>query len=241
MITQFRLEKQTETNQKDFDKVCDRCDMFLIFECNIAKNVISQKKSVLTNRFACPNWLNLKIYDSSWDFIWYPLNIYEDPFKLWYTSFASSILWKFHVSKSRSSPTRHQIIFDDLLHLILFKISSWLHQEFHFYTHRTIDYPVSFFPRSDDSEMTIIFKSYTNSTRISSFEIVSRIVSSYDGSINLHCLSIDVSLNRKWEGSVSWYNSISSTSSDDYLRIQELRGLQDTFFSLDIIVTLRSI
>ena len=40
---------------------------------------------------------------------------------LWYTSFASSILWKFHISKSRSSITLHDEHFSDNDHWLYFK------------------------------------------------------------------------------------------------------------------------
>ena len=40
---------------------------------------------------------------------------------LWYTSFASSILWKFHIAKSRSSITLHDEHFSDIDHWLYFK------------------------------------------------------------------------------------------------------------------------
>ena len=125
------------------------------------------------------------------------------------------------------------------LHLIFFKISSWSHQEFHLYINKIIDYPVSIYFRNQMIQtLLLVTKYYTNSTRISRFEIVCKIVSCYDRNINLHCLSVEISLNRKWAGSFSWCNSIHSTSSDDDLRIPELVGVEDTnFFQLDIIRT----
>ena len=40
------------------------------------------------------HWLDLEIYDSSWNFIWHPLNRYEDLSISCHTSFVWSIFWE---------------------------------------------------------------------------------------------------------------------------------------------------
>ena len=136
--------------------------------------------------------------------------------------------------------------------LIFLKISSWSYQELHLYIDK--NYWISsfnIFPKSDDSEITFVIKCYTNSTRISWFEtvgarsflvvivIVCQIASSCDRILNLNFPSDDVSVDRKWAGSISWYNCIFSISLDDDLHLQVLYMLRIHFF-VDPIVTLRS-
>ena len=72
---------------------------------------------------------------------------------------------------------------------------------------------------------------YTNSIHIWRYEIVCKIASSCDRILKFNFPVDDVSVDRKWVGSISWCNCIFSISLDDDLHSQVLSELQDTVFS----------
>ena len=73
-------------------------------------------------------------------------------------------------------------------------------------------------------------KTYSKSVRIYRFEIVCKIASSWNRNIYCNFPSNDVSIDRKWAGSISWCNWKFSISFDDDLHTQVLLVLQDTIF-----------
>ena len=86
------------------------------------------------------------------------------------------------------------------------------------------------FPKSNDAEITLIIKIFTNSIHFQRFEIVCKIASSCARILSLNFPSDDFFDDRKWAGSISWCCCIFSISLDDELHLQVLVVLRDTDF-----------